>query len=257
MINFNGISKYIDLIKSQTFINDELSIKLPSDVGFFLYEVSQWHARVNNDNNTRAIFDKTFSRIQEFPNESSPLYGFSGLCSGHITGLKIKKTLFNSDENQVNPEFIQALKKTVESYLVILGSNWEECSTEDYEMLRRNQILMVDENSGIKAIKNKFDKLGPTHCILGDIARENGLIRKIEILFGGDVILGQENDLKNFLIVLREASMETPSLTQLVCKHICQNSALYQNDEKFWNLPKDLLAKIEEEAKFCLKKATS
>lgn len=136
-----------------------------------------------------------------------------------------------------------------------MASNWKECT--DNEIIMVKDYFNIHEIIDIKIYKNPLRYFMANHRILEMIAEKRGF-DKITIRFGGEYIGGTQRDLTAFLKALREEAMEQspPSLTQIVCRHICENLNVYQNDPKFKNLPKDLLTTINEEAIFCLKRVS-
>ncbi len=233
MTYFNTISHAIELIGNETFKNNEISIKLDNDASFFLNEL---------DN--RDWFSKpqiNFDRI----------YDQSG-----VVGLKFKKTQFNSIGDQVNPEFLQTLKKASLAYLTALASNWRVSTNEEINHVQEFEMQVSDRESdpqdrGITREKIELnDNMGPVHCILAGINRTWGLKDEIRI-FGyntSDKIIGKWEDVKQFYEILRvEASGVTLlPLSTLICRQISQNLPAYQNQEKYKYLPNDLIEKIKQ-----------
>jgi len=233
----NNIYQEINSIGSRKFENDKLYIELNHNANFFLMELDSFANSLIPGN----LFDHIY--IEKRAIILGPHRGLSDL---RVKGLRLKKTEFNSIGNEVKPEFLLALKKSTRAYLTALASNWEVCTDTD----------QLDDACFV-IVENKFEGMGAPHCILEKIAENRGFENKIKVL--GDTpdtfISGRWGDLKHFSHILKEEAMgekEPPSLTQIVCRHICHDLITHQSDKKYKLLPIELLEKINEEAIFCL-----
>ena len=193
------IYQSIDLIGTEKFVNNIITIKLPTEACFFLKEF------------TKSVFEPVYNVEKRRQLKEA---GMGSLLSCGVDGLRMKQTENNSLEDRVHPDFLADLKKITQTVLIQLASGWVKCEGEKYSYFYSEYYNWPKD---FKIIKSPYQD-GPTHCILGDmISLRDALKGRIKIngTNVGDYVGGESKDLIKFSRMLREETMLGPYFPSL------------------------------------------
>lgn len=172
---------YVETLGTKQFKNDEICIEV--------------------NENTRVFFANL--RPNEFTS-------FNFATRRSWGGLKIIKTDYNSLNDSVNPQFLNALKKSVKQYWNILAAaEWKECTKEESEIPKK--IYIIGQIPECLFYIHKFENMGDVHSILSRITMTNNFKILVMGTSSGILIGGKEKNLTSFFNFLKEESMKFKS----------------------------------------------
>lgn len=218
------IYQSIDLIGTEKFVNNSITIKLPTEACFFLQEF------------TKRVFEPVYNVDERRQLKEA---GMGGLLFCGVDGLSMKQTENNSLEDRVHPDFLADLKKITQTVLIQLTSGWVKCEGEKYFYSE-----YYNWPKDFKIIKSPY-RDGPTHCILDDMISVRDSLKgriKISGTNVGDYVGGESKDLIKFLRMLRDETMMGPSFPSL--KQISSWVIISENID-LANIPNELKLFLE------------
>lgn len=188
---FENVITGIEKLGGGTFGKDGImEIHLNQDACFFLDDLDNFSGLLTPKNN--------FTKIFNYSDHVQLVY------TGTI-GLSFKKTNDNSIGDRVNPEFINALKKSSLAYInILLTANWKQSTAKTRKIVLKS--LKKQDDPNIICVENLFKNMGNTYTIISQIkkAREDIDI-EIEGTTSGNVFLvGEDKNIADFCTALNE-----------------------------------------------------
>jgi hypothetical protein len=242
------LSDTIDHFKGEKFYNNSITLQLQEG------ELSKYEFLSIEDTDPLARVAKILNRVCSWfydPNRKQDVI----YCS-HPYRIRLEKTDYNSIDEQVNPEFLDAMKKATISYFKYLASSWEEIPWHDVPTQVNPSITWITKNTSSDSDSNALNM----------IAYEKGFKNmKNPIVSHGlkkfnsspDVVYlqGELEHLQRFFDVIRKEAGEQKeqSLFQIVAKYIAKHLDYYQKQELFLQLPLEVSEKFSEEANYLIK----
>lgn len=207
------VSHAIDLISSREFENSAIEIELDGSTASFFYDVTK---KFEKSEVPRDLFN--------YPPEFDDWPFFDGL--------RIEKSEFTclKNENRINPEIIQALRKTVKICLETLIANWKLCqiSDENVDLQDDSYVILFKKCNpslssfrdmhALELFKDKYSFGKEVKLCQKGYQTKEGVIGR---LFLG----GEWKKVKQLFSELQMDAVEgeVPSLYQIACRHIVVN----------------------------------